>query len=139
MKKAAKSAALLLVMGMVLVLLTGCGSNKLVATKTTEDDQIGTYKEEVVMTFENDKVTNIEMSMEFDKEETAAAMYSVFNMGLSMSEDESTQGMEAKQDGKKLIITMDAKAYAESEGISDEDMTKDAMKAALEEDGYTVK
>ncbi len=139
MKKVAKSVALLLVMGMVLVLLAGCGSNKLVATKTTEDDSMGTYKEEVVMTFEKDKVTNIEMSMEFDEEEKASTMYSLFNMGLSMSEDESTQGMEAKQDGKKLIITMDAKAYAESEGVSDEEMTKDAMKAALEADGYTVK
>lgn len=138
MKKVAKSVALLLVMGMILVLLAGCGSNKLVATKTTEDDMVGSYKEEVVMTFEKDKVTNIEMSMEFDKEETATAMYSMFNMGLSMSE-EKIEGMEAKQDGKKFIMTMDAKAYAESEGVSDEEMTKDAMKAALEADGYTVK
>lgn len=138
MKKVAKSVALLLVMGMILVLLAGCGSDKLVATKTTEDDMVGSYKEEVVMTFEKDKVTNIEMSMEFDKEETAAAMYSMFNMGLSMS-GEDMEGMEAKQDGKKFIMTMDAKAYAESEGVSDEEMTKDAMKAALEADGYTVK
>lgn len=138
MKKVAKSVALILVMGMVLVLLAGCGSNKLVATKTTEDEMMGNYKEEVVMTFKKDKVTNIEMSMEFDKEETAAAMYSMFNMGLSMS-GENMEGMEAKQDGKKFIITMDAKAYAESEGVSDEEMTKDAMKAALEADGYTVK
>lgn len=138
MKKVAKSVALLLVMGMILVLLAGCGSDKLVATKTTEDDMVGSYKEEVVMTFEKDKVTNIEMSMEFDKEETAAEMYSMFNMGLSMS-GEDMEGMEAKQDGKKFIMTMDAKAYAESEGVSDEEMTKDAMKAALEADGYTVK
>ncbi len=139
MKKVAKSVALLLVMGMVLVLLTGCGSNKLVATKTTEDARMGNYKEEVVMTFEKDKVTNIEMSMEFDKEETAAAMYSIFNMGLSMSNDDSMQGIEAKQEGKKFIMIMDAKAYAKSEGVSDEEMTKEAMKAALEADGYTVK
>lgn len=139
MKKTLKSLGILLIMGMMLVLLTGCGSDKLVATKTTEDDMMGNYKEEVVMTFKNDKVETIEMSMEFDDEETAQGMYALYNMGLSMSEDESTQGMEVKQDGKKLVITMDAKAYAESEGASDEDMTKDALKAALEEDGYTVK
>lgn len=45
MKKVAKSVALLLVMGMILVLLAGCGSDKLVATKTTEDDMVGSYKE----------------------------------------------------------------------------------------------
>lgn len=139
MKKTLKSLGILLILGMMLVLLTGCGSNKLVATKTTEDDMMGNYKEEIVMTFKNDKVETIEMSMEFDDEETAQGMYALYNMGLSMSEDESTQGMEVKQDGKKLVITMDAKAYAESEGASDEEMTKDAMKKALEEDGYTVK
>lgn len=139
MKKTLKSLGILLILGMMLVLLTGCGSNKLVATRTTEDDMMGNYKEEIVMTFKNDKVETIEMSMEFDDEETAQGMYALYNMGLSMSEDESTQGMEVKQDGKKLVITMDAKAYAESEGASDEEMTKDAMKKALEEDGYTVK
>ena len=34
---------------------------------------------------------------------------------------------------------MDAKAYAEAEGASDEEMTKDVLKKALEENGYTVK
>lgn len=139
MKKTLKSMALILVMGLFLVSLAGCGSDKLVATKTTEDDTMGTYKEEITMTFKDDKVTNIEMSMEFDKEETAEGMYAIFNMGASMSEESMPEGMEVKQDGKKLIITMDAKAYAASEGVSDEEMTKDALKAALEEDGYTVK
>lgn len=139
MKRTLKNVSLVLMMGLVLLLLAGCGSDKLVATKTTEDSTMGTYKEEVVMTFKDDKVTDIEMSMEFDDEETASGMYALFNMGLSMSEDESTQGMEVKQDGKKLVITMDAQTYAKSEGVSDEEMTRDALKTALEEDGYTVK
>lgn len=139
MKKTLKNVALVLAMGLILISLAGCGSDKLVATKTTEDDMMGAYKEEVVMTFEKDKVTTIEMSMEFDDEETAEGMYSLYNLGMEMSEEAAPEGMEVKQDGKKLVIIMDATTYAETEGVSDEEMTKEALKAALEEDGYTVK
>ena len=139
MKKTLKALALALVMGILVISLTGCGSNKLVATKTTEDEMMGNYKEEITMTFKNDKVETIEMSMEFDNEETAQGMYGIFSLGMSMDEDGQLDGMDVKQDGKKLVITMDAKAYAESEGASDEEMTKEALKKALEEDGYKVK
>lgn len=139
MKKVTKSAALLLIMGIALVLLTGCGGNKLVATKTTDDATIGKYKEEMVVTFKNDKVNEIEMSMEFDDEEKAKAMYSLYNVGVSMSDDESLKGMKVEQKGKKLVIKMDAKAYAESAGTSEDSMTKDALKKSLEEQGYEVK
>lgn len=139
MKKVTKSAALLLIMGIALVLLTGCGGNKLVATKTTDDATIGKYKEEIVATFKNDKVNEIEMSMEFDDEEKAKAMYSLYNVGVSMSNDESLKGMKVEQKGKKLVIKMDAKAYAESAGASEDSMTKDALKKSFEEQGYEVK
>lgn len=139
MKKTLKSLALMLALGLILVSLAGCGSDKLVATKTTEDEMMGNYKEEVTITFKNDKVETVEMSMEFDDEETAEGMYSLFNMGMSISEEETPEGIDVKQDGKKLVITMDAKSFAESEGASDEEMTKEALKASLEEDGYTVK
>lgn len=139
MKKIAKSAALLLIMGIALVLLTGCGGNKLVATKTTDDATIGKYKEEMVVTFKDDKVNEIEMSMEFDDEEKAKAMYSLYNVGVSMSDDESLKGMKVEQKGKKLVVKMDAKAYAESAGASEDSMTKDALKKSLEEQGYEVK
>ena len=139
MKKTLKSLALIVTMGLVLVSLAGCGSNKLVATKTTEDPSMGNYKEEIVMTFKNDKVDTIKMTMEFDNEETAETMYSLYSFGLSMSEEESIEGMDVKLDGKKFIITMDASTYAESEGVSDEEMTRETLKKALEEDGYTVK
>ena len=42
-------------------------------------------------------------------------------------------------DGNKLIITMDAKAYAESEDVSDEDLSRKSLKEELEDDGYKVK
>lgn len=139
MKKTLKALALALVMGLIVISLAGCGSDKLVATKTTEDEMMGNYKEEITMTFKDDKVETIEMSMEFDDEETAQGMYGLLSLGMSMSEDSELEGMEVKQDGKKIIMIMDAAAYAASEGVSDEEMTKEAMKASLEESGYTVK
>ena len=63
MKKSLKGLALALVMSLIVISLTGCGSDKLVATKTTEDEMMGNYKEEITMTFKNDKVETIEMSM----------------------------------------------------------------------------
>ena len=139
MKKTLKGLALALVMSLIVISLTGCGSDKLVATKTTEDEMMGNYKEEITMTFKNDKVETIEMSMEFDNEETAQGMYGLLSLGMSMDENGELEGMEVEQDGKKIIMTMDAQAYASSEGVSDEEMTKEALKEALEEDGYTVK
>lgn len=140
MKKVLKSVVLLLIIGMVLVLLTGCGGNKLVATKTTEDDfmGLGKYEEKVELKFKNDKVSEVKMTYEFEKEEAAESMAAIFNLGASMAEEE-LEGLEVEQKGKKVIMTMDAAMFAEQEGVSDEEMTKEAMKAALEEEGYTVK
>lgn len=139
MKKTLKGLALALVMSFIVISLTGCGSDKLVATKTTEDEMMGNYKEKITMTFKDDKVETIEMSMEFDDEETAQGMYGLLSLGMSMDESGELEGMEVEQDGKKIIMTMDAEAYASSEGVSDEEMTKEALKEALEADGYTVK
>ena len=66
MKKVTKIIVLMLIIGFMLILLAGCGNSKLVATKTTENDSMGTFKEEIVMNFKKDKVTSIESSMEFD-------------------------------------------------------------------------
>ncbi|MBQ2917343.1 MAG: hypothetical protein IJE59_04155 [Clostridia bacterium] len=139
MKKTLKALVLALVIGLIVISLTGCGGNKLVATKTTEDEMMGNCKEEITVTFKNDKVETVKMVMEFDDEETAQGMYGLLSLGMSMSEDGELNGMEFEQDGKKITMTMTAEAYAASEEVSDEDMTKEAIKAALEEDGYEVK
>ncbi len=138
MKKTLKGLALILIAGLILVSLAGCGSNKLVATKTTNDENIGNYKEEIVVEFKKDKIDNVQITSEYDKEETANSAYSLYNMMFSMSE-EDTEGIEVKQDGKKLIVKMSSEAFAKSENMSDEDMSKDALKAELEKEGYTVK
>ena len=139
MNKTIKGIAIALAMGLMIISLTACGADKLVATKTTEDDLMGNYKEEIIFTFKNDKVDTVKMSMEFDKEETAKSMYSLYSLGMSMSEEESLEGFDVKQDGKKLVITMDASMYAEQEDIDAEELTKESLKAQLEDAGYTVK
>ena len=54
MKKTLKALVLALVIGLVVISLTGCGGNKLVATKTVEDEMQGNYKERVEITFKKD-------------------------------------------------------------------------------------
>ena len=139
MKKTLKAIILALVIGILVISLTGCGSDKIVATKTTEDEMMGSCKEEITITFKNDKVETIKKSMEFDNEETAQGMYGILSLGMSMDESGELEGLEIEQKGKKLIMKMDATTYAETEGVSDEDMSKEALKKSLEEDGYTVK
>lgn len=139
MKKTLKGLALALVMGLIVISLTGCGSDKLVATKTTQDEMMGNYKEEAVITFKNDKVETIEISMEFDNEEMTQGMYGLLSLGMSMDTEGELEGLKIEQKGKKIIMKMDAETYAKSEGVSDEEMTKEALKEALEKDGYTVK
>ena len=142
MKKTLKVLGLVILIGLIIISLTGCGKDKtedeaiekLVATKITEDETIGNYKETIIVTYKEDKVETISMEMEFDKEEIAKTMYEYINMEMS-SED----GTEVKQEGKKLIISMDQSTYVESEGTTEEDMTKEAFKKSLEESGYTVK
>lgn len=138
MKKTIKNIALVLVMGIMLVLLTGCGGNKLVATKTSEDDTMGKYNEKIEITFKNNKANEIKMTYEFEDKSNADSMYSLLNLGMAMAGEE-VEGLKVEQDDKKVIMTMDSKAFEEQEGTNDEEMTKDALKAKLEEQGYKVK
>jgi len=140
MRKVLINVGLLLIIGMVLILLTGYGADKLIATKTTQDDfmGLGKYEEKVEVELKNDKVTEIEMTYEFEKKEAAEGMTSILNLGISMSKEE-LEGITLEQKGNKVIITMDAKVFAEQEGVSEKEMTKEAMRSYLEEEGYTVK
>ena len=48
-------------------------------------------------------------------------------------------GMEVKQSGKKITIKLDAEAFADMYGTEMEEISKDELKAQLEEEGYDVK
>lgn len=136
MKRTAKSLFLALVMGLLLFALTGCGSNKLVATKSTEDDYMGKYEEKIEISFKDNKANEIVWTMEFEEEEKAKSVASVFELASS---SEEMKGMEVEQDGKKIVLKMDAETFASQEDLDDDSLSKDEMKKSLEDDGYKVK
>ncbi len=133
MNKKLKSLFVALAMVTILFALTGCGGNKLVATKSTEDSMMGNYKEKIEISFKDDKVDKVEWTMEFDKEESAKAASGLYQLASSEAK------MEVKQSGKKVTIKMDAKAFASQGDIDEDAMSKDKMKERLEEQGYKVK
>jgi len=155
MKKLLKSSMLFLLIGALLFGLVACGEeggntketvekiDKLVATKQVEDEEMGNYTEKVEVTYKDNKATQVKMAMVFEKEEMAEAMYSLYNLGMSMAENTEEQeqmpeGIEVKQEGKEFIIIMDAKNYIEENDVPEEETTKEAMQKSLEEDGYTI-
>lgn len=129
MKKLLKSSLLLTVLAIFLFALTGCGGNKLVATKTEEDSYLGKYEEKIEIKFKKGIASEVTLTMEFEDEDTAKEIMELY------SSFGSEEDMEQK--GKKIIMKMDVKDIAGSE---DEDkLTKEYLKEQLEEEGYTVK
>lgn len=136
MKKTAKSIVLALVMGILLIALTGCGANKLVATKSSDDEFMGKYEEKIEISFKDDKAYQIVWTMEFEDEDKAESVASIFK--LANSSDEDTK-IDVEQNGKKVTLKMDAKSFASQEDIDDNSLSKEEMKKSLEDEGYTVK
>lgn len=136
MKKTAKSLLLALVMGLLLIALTGCGGNKLVATKSSDDEFMGKYEEKIEVSFKNDKADQIVWTMEFEDEDKAESVASIFKLANSSDEDSK---IDVEQKGKKVTLKMDAKSFASQEDMDDNSLSKEEMKKSFEEEGYTVK
>ena len=128
MKKALKVSIIAALMLIMVVALTGCGGDKLVATKTSTEDGVE-MKEKYEMTFKDDKLDSIKMTYEFSDESSAAMMGAFMKLAFP----------DAKIEGKKVTMTLNAEQYAEMGEVSSEAMTKEAIKKQLEEEGYTVK
>ena len=134
MKKWVKQLALIAIMLLLVFSLAGCG-NKLVATKTEETEN-GKVNYKYVIEFKKDELKSIEMTTEYENKEKADEAMGFFAMMNSFAEKEEDK-MNVKQDGKKLIIVLDAKQF---ENLSDaENSSKDAIKKALEDEGFKVK
>lgn len=119
----------------ILLLLTGCG-NKLVATKTT--DEMGMkFEEKMEISFKGDKANSVKMTYTFADKETAESMKAILNLGLSASDS----GLKVEQKGKKVIMKIDAKTFAEMSNSEADagSLTKANVKEQLEEQGYKVK
>ena len=131
MKKTAKSILLVTILAIVLLALTGCGGDKLVATKSSD---LG--EEKVEISLKDDKIKEIEWTITCEDKDDAKEGAEVFE---ELAKD--TEGMKVKQSGKKVVLTMDAKAFSTFAGadISDESISKDDLKKMFEEMDYEVK
>lgn len=132
MKNIRKSIIFVAMLSAILLALTGCGSKKLVATKST--DQYGVkYEETIEVSFKNDKANEIVWTLDFDDESFAETYSSLYESVAS--ED----GFKIERDGKKVVMTLDSEAFAKLQDGSDSDDSRDAVKKSLEDEGYTVK
>lgn len=104
------------------LVLAGCGKGDKL-TCTIEAD--GMTNEET-FTFKDSKVSKYESSMVFESEEYAEAMY-----GIAKLDSEAN----VKKDGKKVTLVVDEETIEEQYG----DQTKEDIKKAFEEQGYTCK
>ena len=120
----------------MLLALTGCGGNKIVATKTTDADNsmLGAYTEKIEITFKKDKADKIVWTTEFEDESNASKMAGLYKLAGSEIGD-----IKVEQKGKKVIMTMDAKAFASESDLDEDALTKDELTKSLEEQGYKVK
>ena len=145
MKKTLKVSLLIACLLVVLLALTGCGGNKLVATKEVEaTEETAKYTEEIEVSFKNDKIDNVKMTFIFENADTAKKYVDDYNAMIEMlqklDEESKTNIPKLTQKGKKAIMELDAKTFAEMAGNEEEvNMTKEELRKSLEEDGYKVK
>lgn len=130
MKKTSRSILLVAIMAVILFALTGCGNKKLVATKSTDESGIK-YEETIEISFKDDKANEIVWTLEFEDADMAKTF-------AGFLDTDEIEGLKVEQKDKKVVMTMDSEAFAEMEG-DDEDLSRDAIKKDLEDDGYTVK
>ena len=129
MKKTTRNIAIVMLLAVMLISLTGCFGNKLVATR--ESDEMGVkVKETMEVTFKNDKANEVKATYEFDKTEDADMYYGLMS---AFFPDGSTE-----QKGKKIIMTLKAEDFL-GEGEEADGASKEEIKKQLEEQGYKVK
>lgn len=139
MRKTLKFLLVAVLLLSALLLLTGCG-NKIVATKETEDDELGTIQEKLEYKFKDDKVESIKMTYTFEDKETAEDAKKEFDqaMALVSAFSETEIDFEVEQKGKKIVMELDTKTFEVMEGKI-ETVDKEELKEQLEEQGYKVK
>ena len=144
MRKTIKSVLAIALMAVMVFSLAGCGkkedkkeadNNKLVAVKevTADESAMGETKEIIEVTFKDDKADTVVMKMEFADESTPSTY-----AGLYAASGESN-GMTVTAEGNCLVMTMNATSYLEENGAAaGQELTRDALKQELENEGYTI-
>lgn len=128
MNKIKKSMLFFAIILFALITLTGCGNKKLIATKTTTVSEMS-YDERIEATFKGNSVDKIVWELTFTKEEFAQTYVSYFK---------NLYDIDIKQDGKKVVMTLDSDSFAKIAGEDNFDTSYDQMKEDFESEGYTV-
>ena len=128
------------------LVLTGCGSKTLTCTKTGTEDGMET-KENIKVTFKNDKPATAEMNMEMIlDEDTKSYADMILGMLESTFEEAEQEGLtidtEKTDDSIKVKMNVDFNKVKSTEELdfdidSDEDF--ESVKEDFEEDGYSCK
>ena len=111
-------------------------SDKLVATMdASEDSYFGKYTETLEVSFKNGKASEIAIYMEFEDDEMAETVASLYKLA------DVDGGMKVEVEDGALKITMDPEVFAEQQGIDldDDSLGRDAIEASLKESGFTIK
>lgn len=137
-----------------LLCLTGCDSEKTL-TCTNSDEQSGIkMTQEVVMTFKNDKISKLRMTM--DNKATNDTIKDNWDMFASILEEQFeptdkdgvklTTNNDSDNHSFEIVIDVDLSKASEEDlatysldGLADADSTLEETRSAAEEDGFTCK
>lgn len=144
MKKTARGLLLTMFIAVLVFTLAGCGnknkkeeehqSSKIVATKTETDAYFGEYKQTMEIHFMDNIAEKIIITHDFANEETAKGITSMF----SLAGPEQLQGIDARQEGTRFIMSIDAKTYAEQQNIEEGNLSREYFLTTLGNDGYEI-
>ena len=149
-----RGVKLFAILAVSVLFMTGCGGEKTLTCTNSEESSGIKMNQEVTMTFKDDKVTYVKMSI--DNEATDDTIIDNWDMFVSMLEG---QFEETNEDGVNLSTNNDATnhtfnvsleidltkasddALAEYglDGIADEKATYEDTKKEAEADGFTCK
>ena len=135
-------------------LLTGCGNEKVLSCSKTEEDSGLIMTQKVDMTFKDDKLTNVKMTINTEaSDDDIKDNWSYFVSVLDgQFQETNTNGIKLtknnNEDDYTYIVVLDADLKAASEedlanydldSLVDSDETYDSLKEQAEEGGFTCK
>jgi len=125
-------------LGCGLLLLTGCGGNKLTCTMSEEEEGVASSEAEVVIHYDSDwkKIESIDMEMSIEVEDDEMLeMYEGFFGGMCEM-DEAPKECDVKTKGNKITLSASGDA---KEMDYEQDTSKEDLIEQLENEGYTCK
>lgn len=126
-----KKCALVIFTALLVVLVTGCGGNKVKCSASVKEGGVSLNAEVVADLDKDNKVSNVAITYAFNDKSTADSYCSL----LKMLEDKD-KGITVKCDGKKIIINGAASMESEDNAIG---LKKDEFIKRMEKESYKCK